>query len=134
MSLTRATVTAASRTMLPTYPAFCGAIGLNFLIRGADLTTVGVFYEVAHEMLPLRVWGFLFLVVAVVQVGALVYRRRWTYQVGLALMVGLMTTWAFVGAVAAVRDMGSYTAPVWPAFVALACIASFRSLNTGEQQ
>lgn len=133
MSLTRDTVTTASRTMLPTYPVFAGAIGLNFLANGDKLTLAGVFYEVANQMLPLRAWGVLFIVVALVQVGALISRRRWAYQVGLALMVGLMLVWGVVGLMAALLDMGSYTALAWPAFVVTACIASFRSLNVGER-
>lgn len=133
MQLTRDQVTTASRTMLPAYPIFAAGIGINFTIKGAELVQAGVFYEVANTIAPLRVWGVLFLIVAAVHVAALAMRRRWAYQVGLALMVGLLLVWAVVGLVAAIRETGSYTAALWPGFVACACIASFRSLNVGEK-
>lgn len=133
MPLDRAHVTTASRIMLPTYPAFAGGLGINFLIRGHDLTRAGVFYDVADTMAPLEVWGLVFLAVAVVQVAALISHRRFVYQSGLALMVGVMSVWAVVGLMAAMLEVGSYTAPLWPGFVVVACIASFRSLNAGER-
>lgn len=133
MPLDRAHVTAASRTMLPTYPLFAGGIGLNFVIRGNDLIQAGVFYEVASRIVPLRVWGILFLATALVMVLALARRHRLLYQLGLALLVGVLLVWSAVGLMAAIMEVGSYSAILWPGFVITACVASFRSLNVGER-
>jgi hypothetical protein len=133
MPLTRANVTVASRLMLPTYPILSGLVGLNYLVATDRLLAAGVFYRVADQIVPLQVWGTVFLVVAAIQVIALVSRSRLGYEVGLTVMAGSMMTWALVGLAAAVRSGGSYTATLWPAFVVVACVASFRSLNTGER-
>lgn len=132
MPLTRANVTVASRLMLPTYPLLAAGVGLNYLIASDRLLEAGVFYQVADRIVPLQVWGVVFLAVAVVMTAALVSRSRFGYELALALMAGAMSVWVAVGLLAAVRNGGSYTGALWPGFVIVACIASFRSLNERE--
>lgn len=132
MPLTRANVTVASRVMLPAYPILAAAVGLNYLVAGDRLLEVGVIYRVADKIVPLHWWGLMFLIVALAQAFALVSRSRLAYELALALMAGAMVTWGSVGLLAAAREGGSWTAALWPGFVAVACIASFRSLNERE--
>jgi uncharacterized membrane protein len=132
MPLNRATITVASRVMLPTYPILAAGVGLNYLIASDRLLDAGVFYQVADSIVPLEFWGAAFLLVAIVMVVALLTRSRLGYELSLALMAGAMLVWATVGLLAAIHNGGSYTAALWPGFVIMACVASFMSLNERE--
>lgn len=132
MPLTRATVTAASRVMLPSYPVLFTALGMNYLADSGRLArSPGLAWIDAHLM-PLPGWGLVFLIAATLMVAALLTHHRLVYR--LALWMCLLSTAAFAAAMAGAVAFGtaSYTAPVWPAFVACCCWASERSLLTRE--
>lgn len=121
--------------MLPTYPLFFVVVGLSLALTGDRLlATPGFRY--ADTLLPLEAFGVGFLVTAAVLVAALVLDRvgsRRTYQHALAAALVWMLGWTGVMVAAAVEDLASFSAWVWPAFVARACWASYVSLELGER-
>lgn len=122
----------AAHIMLPAYPILCTYLGVMYLSPPEALLASPVL-EVANEHLPIHLWGVLFLLVAAVQVVALIVHRCILYEVALILMVVAMVVWAAVF-VAAAREGGSPTAWCWPAFVAVACYANLAALVKGEEQ
>lgn len=132
MTLTRATVTRASRIMLPAYVVLFTLLGLNYTLTNKDrlLYSPGLAY--AEQVISLRAWGLLFLTVAVLMAAALLSHRRTLYRFGLWLCIVSMTTWASILAAAAMLADASPSAWVWPGFVAVACYASHQSLLARE--
>lgn len=135
MPLRRATVTAASRIMLPTYPLFFAVVGLSLTLTGDRLLATPGF-RFADSLLPLEVFGVGYLLGALVLTLALLVDRassRRTYQHALAAAMVWMLGWTGLMVAAAVEDLASFSAWVWPAFVARACWASYVSLELGER-
>lgn len=128
MPLTRAFVTAASRVMLPTYPPFALYIGLVYAtdplgrLEGSS----------AFPLLPTALWGAGFIAAGTVLVAALVVRRRSLYVLALAPLLVWLLVWAGALAWNAVFGDGSFSAPAFPAFVAVACWATMISLQSRE--
>ena len=85
----------AARIMLPAYPILCTYLGVMYLSPPEALLASPVL-EVANEHLPIHLWGVLFLLVAAVQVVALIVHRCILYEVALILMVVAMVVWAAV--------------------------------------
>lgn len=132
--LTRSSVTAASRIMLPTYPIFAGLIGINFVTLGAPIIKDSPALRYATTIADLEVWGYGFLIVASILGISLCLHRRQGYEVALSVMIVWMTIWACVMVAAAFYGNASPTAWAWPAFVARAGWASLVSVKTGETQ
>jgi hypothetical protein len=131
MPLTRHTVTAASRIMLPTYVAFFAALGANYLI--ADETAMqSPALRFADAFMPLPAWGALFLACAAIMVTALVTQCRILYRWALRMCGMSMVFWAVVIAWASFDGDATPLAAIWAAFVAAACYASDRSLANRE--
>lgn len=129
--LTRPNVTAASRIMLPAYPVLMAVIGLNYLATPSARLARTPSLAYADSLLPLEGWGALFLGIAGLMVAALLLHRREWYLYALSLTVVTQAVWAVVF-LAAIPAGASPSAWVWPAFVAVACAASWRSLARGE--
>lgn len=131
MPLTLATVTVASRIMLPTYVMLFAGLGLNYTLALGRLNTSPVL-DYADRVLPLPVWGVMFLTVSVVMGAAMAKHHRTLSRFGLWLGIVCMGVWAVVFTAAAIWNGGSPGAPLWPAFAAVCCYASDRSLLKGE--
>lgn len=132
MPLTRANVTAASRVMLPLYPALYLAVGVAFLTQAATRTS-GPAFDVAKMVIPIPAWGLLFAGVAVVEIVALVAHNRRAYQFALIPGAGLAGFWAVVITSSATQSLFvSYTSGMWVAGMAVAQAASARSLARHE--
>lgn len=135
MPLTRVTV--ASRVMLPTYVALFGWLGAVYLLDPPRLAASPAL-AYAATLMPLPMWGIWFLTVAALMAVALAGRRTgwaWRQVYTYALWTGIvtMTVWAVVFAAAALTAGASPGAAAWPGFAAVACYASYRSLQAGEQ-
>jgi hypothetical protein len=132
MPLTRDTVTAASRVMLPTYVAFFTVLGVNYIAaRGtADASPPLAF---ANDVMPLPAWGGMFLGCALLMASALLLRRRLLYRFALRMCALSMLFWAAIIAAASWAGDATPFAAAWPAFAAAACIASDRSLAAQER-
>lgn len=131
MPLTRDTVTAASRIMLPTYPVFFGLTGINYVVN-ADRLADSPGLRFLDSVIPMPGWGLLFLAAATLMVYALLQHRRVVYRY--ALWLCLVASALFAGGLAFAVIFGgaSFSAPLWPAFVATCCWATERSLATRE--
>lgn len=127
--LTRDRVTIASRIMLPTYPVFAGIIGVVYMLDpGGRLPADRIF-----PLLPADVWGAGFVIVAVMQVLALLSGRRGLYIAALAPMAVWCAAWSVALAHHALTGTATYSGFAFPAIVATACIASMASLLAQEQ-
>ena len=102
--LTRDNVTVASRIMLPAYVAAFAGVGLLFVFQAASRTSSTIF-EVPKLLLPIQMWGLLFLAVSVSEVLALVLNRRRLFLRCLIVGSGLTTFWAVVIGSSAVQVM-----------------------------
>jgi hypothetical protein len=132
MPLTRHTVTAASRIMLPTYPFLFAGLGINYVTDADRLDQSPGLRWIDGHLMPLPGWGLVFLGAAALMVVALVARRRLLYRFALWMCLLASAAFAVALACAVLFGIASYTAPIWPAFVARCCWASERSLLTRE--
>lgn len=132
MPLDKAHITAASQRMLPSYPVFFGVVGAGLLLTPLHRLTQTPSFNYANSLFSIRWWGAGFLALAIAFIGALIAHRRKPYQIALGVAIAWMTLWSIVTATAALVDLSSFTAWVWPAFIARACWASLVSLETRE--
>lgn len=135
MVLTRATVTAASRVMLPTYAALSAVFGLVYTFDPGH--RLGGVHALAAQrqvmggtMLP---WGAVFFALAGLMLLAFVKQSRMTFAFALCCCAVTWFLWGVLYAVSAVIDQEtSFLAPALPLFVTAACIASTVSLLKDE--
>lgn len=132
MTLDRANVTRASRVMLPAYPLFFTAFSLALLLTPPEVMRATPSFRTAAGIMPLQTWGIILLGVALFQFAALAVRRRTMYLAALSVGLVCMGLWALVFAYAAARGGAPWSAPIWPAFIAVACYATMRSLESRE--
>lgn len=126
--LSRSTVTLGSRVMLPTYPAFALYIGFVYATDPAARLAGSS----AFPLLPTAVWGAGFVTAGAVLVAALLVGRRSLYVFSLSPLLLWLLVWAAaLGGNAAVAD-GSFSAPAFPAFIAVTCWATMLSLASRE--
>lgn len=130
--LSRATVTAASRIMLPAYAAFFAAVGASLLFTPQRRLRQTPVFDQADHVLDLDLWGCGYLTVAAALGWALLAHHRSGYRAALAVAAVWMSLWALVALVAAFQNHATFAAWAWPAFVAAACWASLVSLASGE--
>lgn len=133
MPLTRTNITAASRVMLPTYALFFGAVGLSLVATPQARLHRTPAFEYADRWVDLTLWGTGYLAVAVALVLALALRNRRGYRTALAAGFVWMIGWAILTLLAAFNGAATYSAWIWPAFIAVACWASLVSLAAGER-
>ena len=136
MPLTKATVTAASRIMLPTYVALTAVIGLVYLLDPLD-RLAGVHALAAQRWImggQMWPWGLVFLGLSCVMLAAFRQKRRQWFVFALYGCAVTFGMWAVLYAVSIFLDPStSLLAPVYPLFVVRACRASAKSLMRGER-
>lgn len=135
MPLTRETVTAASRIMLPAYVVCSAAFGLVYTFDPLDnLETINALefprQVMGGTMLP---WGLLFLALTLVMVAAFTRSDRMMMAFGLCCCAVTWLIWGclYAGSII-INPETSMLAPVLPWFVTTACIASTVSLIKRE--
>ena len=131
MPLDREHITAASRIMLPTYVVFFATLGVNYVIADTSSLNNPVL-DYVDDVMPLPVWGCLFLFCSFVMVSAMATRRRALYRWALRMCGLSMLFWATVIFLATLAGDASLFSAVWSLFVATACLASDRSLARQE--
>ena len=135
MPLTKATVTAASRIMLPTYVALTATLGVVYTFDPLDrLNSVHALtaqrWVMGGQMWP---WGVLFLGLSAVMLAAFRTHRREWFVFALYGCAAAFVMWGLLYAASVVLDPEtSLLAPVYPLFVARACRASAKSLLARE--
>lgn len=133
MPLSREYVTTASRVMLPTYPIFFGVVALSLILTPQARLRATPPFAYADRVLDLDLWGFGFLGVSLALIAALFTHDRRVYRGALSLAFVWSAMWSLLYVAAAFNGQTSYSAWVWPAFVAAACYATLRSLGTWER-
>lgn len=131
MPLDRRHITVASRIMLPTYAVFFAGLGLNYLFPGEAAAASPVLTFVNH-LIPLEVWGGLFIFCAAIMVTALVRRSRVLYRWALRVCGFSMLFWATFVALATLAGDATPFSVGWSLFIATCCLASDRSLAARE--
>lgn len=135
MNLNRANVTVASRIMFPTYVVLFTFLGINYTFNSRQRLLESPALRYADDQVALPVWGGLFFACAALMAAAMVLPGRWTRMAfAYALWLGLLslTAWSGIFFAASVWGEASPTTWCWPAFAAVACYASHRSLLARE--
>lgn len=132
MPLTKKNMTIASRVMLPIYPAFALGAGVSFVATPLDRLLNSPTLQFANKLIPLSLWGYGYLAVALVLLGALLARDRRAYRLALAVMLVWMAFYTAVTLWAAFAGGASFSAWTWPAFIVAACWATELSLAARE--
>lgn len=131
MPLDREHITSASRVMLPSYAIFIGGLGIGY-IAGYRIGQ-NPMLKYADHIMPLEVWGGVFVACSLTMTAALILHRRLLYQYALMMCAVSMFIWMLVAIVGIFSQPITFTAPLWPGLVMQACRASNRSLFRGER-
>lgn len=134
MPLTRGTVTAASRIMLPTYVIFFAWVGGNWALTDSHRLGESPALRYAATLLPMPMWGCLLVAVSILIAVALLSHRRDLCRFALWIAAIALGLFAVIFALAGFVSVASPSAAAWPLLGAAACIASERSLLKGEVQ
>lgn len=133
MPLDREHTTQASRIMLPTYAILFALLGLMLIFQDQARTSSEAF-DVAKMVMPIYLWGWLFIAVAFMEGTALWVHKRGLYLAGLTVGVGLVTFWAVVLTAAAfLSPVVSFTGAVWVGGWIAAHLATALSLAHRER-
>lgn len=130
MPLDRDHITSASRVMLPSYVVFFGGLGAGY-IAGFRIGQ-NPMLRFANEIMPLQVWGGVFVCCSLLMVAAMVRGSRMLYRYALNVCAISMFVWTTVAVIGIFYQPVTFTAPLWPFLVMQACRASNRSLLRGE--
>lgn len=130
--LTRGTVTAASRVMLPTYAVFFTITGCSLILTSTARLRETPALRYADTVFPIHAWGLLILAMGAALAVALIRRRRTWYTYVLGGAATWMSLFSLATFTAIFKDRAPLGGWAWPGFVAVACIASLRSISTGE--
>jgi hypothetical protein len=135
MRLTRATVTAASRIMLPAYVVLNILVGVFYTLAPTDRLNRIDSLAFQRAVMPMHMWGLVFVALAVVMAGALLSHRRELMTFALFTCAVTWACWSAMYAASLHVNAGaSPISPVLAGFVATACVASAVSLLHGEVQ
>lgn len=132
MTLTRATVTAASRIMLPVDAILSAWIGAAWALQSDARTAIPSLYALRHVW-PISATGAVLVILAVaVTVGLLLHNRAITAMalgasVVAYVFLAVAISWSLAGG-----QVASWSAPAWPLYVAVAHFASLVSLAQYE--
>lgn len=131
MPLDRRHITAASRITLPTYVVLFAALGSNYLYD-PDRLQASPGLHFADSIMPLQVWGGMFVVVASLMLAALVTHVRAVFQYALLVAIISESLWSLSLLLGAFTAELSWTAWIRDAAIAAFCFASYRSLMKRE--
>lgn len=131
MPLDREHVTSASQIMLPSYAVFFGGLGAGY-IAGFRIGQ-NPMLRYADQIMPLQVWGCVFVACSLLMVGAMWRHSRMAYRYALNVCALSMFVWMCVAVLGIFYQPVTFTAPLWPGLVMQACRASNRSLLKGER-
>lgn len=87
--------TPGARMMLWVYPSVTALYGLFYVFQSGDRMQ-GAAFTSAKGLMPMHVWGLVFLVVALVKVGCILTGTSETYVIMMCLGGALFSTWGFL--------------------------------------
>lgn len=121
--------TPGTRIAIWIFPALTMWLGLGYLFAPAQRLQSPAFVA-ARDVMPLKVWGLVFVAVASVKVATLLVGNLRGYMAAMCLGIALYTTWAFLFAVATFADpRTSPGAAAWPLFVVASHVATLATLR-----
>lgn len=131
MRLTRATVTRASRVMLPAHVLFSAWLGAGWMLQGSARTAVPALSSL-RAVWPIESTGIVLFSLGVLAALALLLHQR--VLAGVCLSTGALAYLVLAGFVAwpLLHGVGSFSAPAWPLYVATAHFASMLSVVFDE--
>lgn len=130
--LTRDHMTRSLRIMVWVYPTFGLVYGYLLFTTPQRELKVSEAFVFADRFMDLGLWGILYLVVGIVQVGLLLTGRRAGYVLALSVFFIGMAIWTVVFAGAVVHTGAVPMAPMWPAFLCISTVAAMKSLVAQE--
>lgn len=133
MPLDRQHITTASAVMLPWYTVTDAVFGAVFILDPQGRVASAPSLDVARTLLPLDVWGGMWLAMALLMVAAAISRNR-DYMI-LALWISgiVWLLWGFVTAASVITEHAVTPLAGWFGWtLAVASYASIRSLHTRE--
>ena len=122
----------ASRVMLVVYPVFAAGIGLSFTTTPTHRLRETPSTRYLDDLVGIGVVGIVFLALAALLAVALVARRRQLAVLSLGALASWLIAYATVTLLAALNGQASFSAWLWPGFVAAACWATMLSLLSRE--
>lgn len=129
--LRRDAVTRSVRIMLPTYPLVAGLLGLNYICTPEEILLQTPVFVTAAEILPMPVWGALFVSISIGLTWALFAEHRRGYQMALNTLMVAWGMWVLVFAWSVFEHQASPGSPLWPL---LACIATYATNTSLEAE
>lgn len=133
MPLDRDHVTSASLIMLPAYVILAVVFGLVYVFDPGGRVDGVHALAAQREVMPLAVWGVMFLCLAGLMCLALATRSRTLFSYALAVAAVSWFTWGCLYLASVFVDPAASVISPFPAwFVATACIASMVSLVRRE--
>lgn len=132
MTLSRTSLTVASRVMLKIYPVFAAVVGIAFVGTPRRRLMDSPSLRFLDGLVPLSLLGWGFLLVAGGMLLALIRDERLTYQLALGVMIVWMFAYTVATLASAFFGEASFSAWVWSAFVCAACWATLLSLMSRE--
>lgn len=133
MPLDPAHVTGPSKIMVPTYLIFFAVNGLNYMTASANWLLPSPMLRYANELMPIRVWGALFVTCAALMAWAMVRANRTEYRFALLVCALSMVIWTGIAVAGIWVEHVSFSAWTWPGLVSAACFATNLSLARNDQ-
>lgn len=99
------------------FPALTMYIGICYLLM-PDLRFSSAAFDVAKAIMPMRLWGAVFIVVAVVKLTAISVGSPRLFVGAMCAATGLYAGWSVFFLASLGDPHVSFVAPAWPAFVA----------------
>lgn len=125
--LTKASVTRASRIMLPVHCLFSTGLGLAWLLQDGARTAVPALSAV-RSVWPIWATGAVILCVGLISVAGLLSHKRAIAATSLGMGALTFLILAVLITLPIAHDGASFSAPLWPLYVAFAHVASMVSL------
>lgn len=132
--MNRYTVTEGSRRMIPAYPLFAAGIGIVWFLTPASTLNNSPVFKFVLELVPNWVVGPLFIAIACLLFFHAIKESRRHYINSLRTFEYMVGIWALVCLGSFFFTGSSFSAWMWPAFVAYAARTSRKSLEIGETQ
>lgn len=129
MPLDRAHMTPAEKITLRMYPLVYAVLGVVFIVQAPSRTSSPAF-DAAKVIMPIRVWGLVFLGVAILELVALLLTHtRRHYIWALVVGAGLATFWLVLAIASATQStLASFSGACWVAVAVGAQVASAKML------
>jgi hypothetical protein len=121
--------TSGTRISVWLFPALTAYLGATYLFGPMERLQAPS-YTAARGIMPLHIWGTVFVSVAIVKVGCLIHGTRRGFVLAMCFGIGLYSWWAFLFGWSLVTDPHTpLSAPAWPLAWVVAHIATLATMT-----